>query len=322
MLDSLLQYIHQGAHHSTGAYPIGNTLDGHTVYEHFGLRYDMKGRTGNTWGKAGMGGLTGALMGGVGAAVMGGSWGDIGTASATAGFVGATMGGIEKLRQGGKIGGNASWMGALGAVPVVGMSGYFIYQGYKENGLTGARDAAVWDIATNAAVRKFGYKQLAHGELAIGATKNAIVSKGLLSHGVRFLGAGIGAQIGQSIGDSIGLPGASIAGAFAGAFVGAAPVKFMASHPFIAAGAMAVGGLAATGYGAYEVLKMGYAQKQSRKGIQTAGDLAAFNTMGANTMRSRAVQAIQKSHTNARQALGMEANFLAYPSRSYHSPYR
>ena len=96
----------------------------------------------------------------------------------------------------------------------------------------------------------------------------------------------------------------------------------MASHPFIAMGAAAVGGVAAAGYGAYEVLKMGYAQKQSRKGIQTAGDLAAFNTMGANTMRSRAVQAIQKSHTNARSALGGEANFMHYSSRNYHSPYR
>ena len=141
-------------------------------------------------------------------------------------------------------------------------------------------------------------------------------------HGARFLGAGIGAQIGQAIGDRIGVPGASIAGAFAGAFVGAAPMRFMAAHPIIGAGAVVAGGLAATGYGAYEVMKMGYAQKQSRRGIQTSGDLAAFMTQGANTMRARSVQAIQKSATNARSALGQEANFMHYPGRNYFSQYR
>ena len=322
MLNNILQYIHEGALGAVGAIPVGRVKGGGTIYDHVGQRYTLNPGGPATYGRSFGGGLSGALMGGLGTAALGGSWGDIGTAAATGGFAGAILQGLPKFADGGMSKSGASLLGtAMHLTPTLGMSGFFIYQGYKENGLTGARDAAVWDIATNAAVRKFGYQTI-HPEIGMGATAGAVMSKGMLSHGVRFLGAGIGAQVGQAIGDSIGLPGASMAGAFAGAYVGAAPIQFMTAHPFIAMGAAAVGGLAATGYGAYEVMKMGYAQKQSRRGIQTAGDLAAFNTAGANTMRARAVQAIQKSHSNARSALGQEANFNHYPSKNYFSRYR
>lgn len=74
--------------------------------------------------------------------------------------------------------------------------------------------------------------------------------------------------------------------------------------------------------GTYNILKMGYSHRQKQKRLQTDGDMSAFMTQGAFTMRERAVQAIQKSHLNARSALGQEANYMHNPQRSYSSPYR
>jgi len=325
-IHNFVSYVQEGAAHATGANPIGLVKGGGTLYEQMGYRYelDWKDKAGKprlaSKGAFFRGGFSGALAAGSMAAFSGGDASDIGTAAVGGGFLGAAISSRPSIGSGVKTG--IGWGGvALSTAPIVGFSGYAIYQGYKENGMAGARDAAVWDIATNAAVRKFAYQTI-HPEAAIGATQGAIISRGMLATGARFMGAGIGASIGQAIGDKIGLPGASIAGAFAGAYVGAAPLKFAGAHPIIGIGAVVAGGLAATGYGAYEVMKMGYAQKQSRKGIQTSGDLAAFMTAGANTMRARAVQAIQKSHTNGRSALGMEANFMSYSSRNYFSQYR
>lgn len=321
-IHNFVSYVQEGAAHATGANPIGLVKGGGTLYEQMGHRYEL-GWKGKTASKSAFfrGGFSGALAAGSLTAFSGGDASDVGSAAMGGGLLGAAISstphlGDKVVRTG------MGWGGvALSTAPIAAFSGYAIYQGYKDNGMTGARDAAIWDIATNAAVRKFAYTTI-HPEAAIGATQGAIISRGMLATGVRFMGAGIGASIGQAIGDKIGLPGASIAGAFAGAYVGADPLKFAAAHPIIGAGAVVAGGLAATGYGAYEVMKMGYAQKQSRKGIQTSGDLAAFMTAGANTMRARAVQAIQKSHTNGRSALGQEANFMSYSSRNYFSQYR
>lgn len=324
-LQGVSEYVQGGAMHAAGGMPVGKVAGGGTLYELMGTRFEVSSAKQFSKGAIFRSGLAGATAAGVATAIAGGDMSDVGTAAATGGFVGGMWGNRMKLNSAGAhLGavGQRTWAStAMHLLPTAGLSGYFVYQGYKENGLKGARDAAVWDVATNAAVAKFGYNTI-HAEAGIGATAGAVMSKGLLSHGARFLGAGIGAQVGQAIGDQIGLPGASIAGAFAGAFVGAAPIRFMASHPILAAGAVVAGGLAATGYGAYEVMKMGYAQKASRRGIQTAGDLAAFNTSGANTMRQRSVMAIQKSQTNARSALGQEGNFMHYPSKNYHSQYR
>ncbi len=125
-----------------------------------------------------------------------------------------------------------------------------------------------------------------------------------------------------------GQAGGTVLGAMAGTAIGTA-----VSNPIGLAAAGAVGlGVAATaataatatgiGYGTYSVLKAGYGHRQRQKQIHTSGSLAAFHTQSAQTMRSRAVQAISKSHHNGRSALGMEANYLHYPSKSYTSRWR
>ena len=313
-------YTQRGALHAMGAVPIGQTYKG-SLLQLAGARMEMGSLAGVGAGKMMRFGMVGALSAGSLALLSGSD--ESGQAAVTGGFTAAMLGARLPMLNASRMpgAGGTGWGRFLTPGLSIGMSSYFIYKGYEDNGLQGARDALVWDIATNAAVAKFGYKKI-HPELAIGASRGAVISRGMLTHAKLFLGAGIGAQVGQAIGDSIGIPGASIAGTFAGAYVGAAPVRFMASHPIIAAGAVVAGGLAATGYGAYEVMKMGYAHQQARKGIQTSGDLAAFMTVGANTMRERAVQAIQKSHMNARSALGQEANFMHYPGKNYFSKYR
>lgn len=78
----------------------------------------------------------------------------------------------------------------------------------------------------------------------------------------------------------------------------------------------------ATGNAVMGVLKKGYQYRQRQKSINTSGSMAAFNTSGAHTMRQRAVEAIHKSHLNARSALGNEAQFMHMPGRNYGSRYR
>lgn len=220
------------------------------------------------------------------------------------------------------------WTGYLSPGISLLTSGYFAYQGYQENGSKGLKDAVVWDVATNAAVNYHHYATatLSDGTIlkdqAMKASSLKLPKGGMLSMGARFAGAGIGASIGQAIGDATGLPGANLVGSFAGAYIGAAPIQFAARNPLLAGGGMIAAGVVAAAYGSYEIVKMGYAKRLAQRTIQTSGDTAAFMTSGANTMRARAVQAIQKSHMNARSALGQEANFMHYPSKNYFSSYR
>lgn len=92
--------------------------------------------------------------------------------------------------------------------------------------------------------------------------------------------------------------------------------------PYLLGGSIMAGGAYLAGRTAYSVVRAGYDYRQHQKSIQTSGDLMAFNTGAALTMRARAVQAIQNSHQNSRTALGQEAQFIHAPQRNYHSPYR
>jgi hypothetical protein len=220
----------------------------------------------------------------------------------------------QKLRKG--TGGGANLIGP-------GMSAYFVYKGYKEGGAKGAWDAAWWDIAVSSATVKHAFvAQKAASKLAA-AGPRGLPLRGLGLKGMaRGVGAGIGAEIGQQLGNATGLPFGSVVGAFAGASVGAAPLKFAASHPILIAGAAGVVGAVGVGFGGYQILKAGHRYAQRQRGIDTSGSLAAFITQNTTTMRSRAVQAMQRSHMNARSALGQEASFFHQPQRNYHSRYR
>ena len=220
--------------------------------------------------------------------------------------------------------------------------------GYADNGLQGVAAAAGTDVATHAALLRFHYapqaaamkKTGALGMVAAGAfsggswANTARYGAGLAAGGVGgFVGGAAGGALGGMIGGRAGNLVGNLGGTVAGAYASTAAATALASNPAgwivaggvgaMAAGAAAVvGSAAAVGYGTYSTLKAGYRHRQMQKSIHTSGSLAAFHTQGAQTMRQRAVQAIHKSHINARSALGQEANLMHMPSRNYHSKYR
>lgn len=292
---NLLDYAMQGAYHSMGFTPTGVTGTGEIIQEGFGLNVHQ-GRTID--GKR-VGHRRGKVVAPSDAWSKAGGWGKAGIL----GFHGFQ----------------------------VASTGYALYQGYQEDGISGAYQAGVWDLATNAAVARFAFSSPGHG----GGKGSGLLTRGsklpgtelrtggTLKYMGRYVGAGIGAAIGQEI---LGTPGA-----FIGGYIGAAPLaasaKILSSRGGIA-GAAAVAGAAGAywgGYGAYHVIKAAgqasYGYSQSLRGINTDGDMSAFMTRGAMTMRERAVQAMHKSHLNSRSALGQEANFL-HSNRNYHSRYR
>jgi len=222
----------------------------------------------------------------------------------------------------------------LGSAAGGAFSFYNVYSAGQEGGWTGAKDAAVWEVATASAVARFAYGALGtSGPSANIGFMSRIAQTGVKTAGARiafgggagiiggmarFAGAGIGASIGQA---ALGTPGA-----FIGGFIGAAPLRFAATNPLIAGGMAAVGVTAAASAavvkGSTAILRQGYQHRQRQRGIDTSGSMAAFMTQNAMTMRSRAVQAMHKSHLNARSALGQEAGFMHMPSKNYHSRYR
>lgn len=222
-------------------------------------------------------------------------------------------------------------MSALG----LGFTAMNVYGGYQEGGLGGAVDAAVWEAATASAAARFAYGSAgtagpSAGKGGLGARLGRLGQKtpgtklvfgggaGMISGMARFAGAGIGATVGQEL---LGTPGA-----FIGGFIGAAPLRFAATHPLVAGGMLATGVAAgaatAVVKGGAGLLRAGHAHRQNQRGIDTSGSMAAFMTQNAHTMRARAVQAMHKSHLNARSALGQEAGFMHMPSKNYHSRYR
>jgi len=137
------------------------------------------------------------------------------------------------------------------------------------------------------------------------------------------LGFGVGQSIGEGLGNmlfdgsyGLGLAG-GIMGAKVGAMVGAAATK---SGVGLALSAAAIGGTMIATEVVGDILKTGFKQTRNR-GLDFAGDLSAYNTNSAVTMRQRAVQSMHKSHLNARSALGQEASFQ-HMNRDYFAHYR
>ena len=202
------------------------------------------------------------------------------------------------------------------------MSGYFIYKGYQgemgpNSGWSGAMDMAVQDLAANIAIAGNLYPK----EKAL-STKGAVgkITRGrtlLDSHLLKFGTVSIGAYTGASIGQHV--MGGGPLGAFAGAAIGA---RIMRSPISALASTAIIGGGYVVGKGTYQLLKRGYRRSQEAKGLDTAGETSAFMTRGAVTMRARAMEAIHKSHLNARSALGQEATLMHMARKDYFSTYR
>jgi hypothetical protein len=85
------------------------------------------------------------------------------------------------------------------------------------------------------------------------------------------------------------------------------------SNPWTLPAAVALEGLfeiGMEGFTAYENFQKGIQTYHNKVGVPTQGNLAAFMTQGAWTSRQMAVQSIQKSHMNARSAMGNEAQYM------------
>lgn len=228
---------------------------------------------------------------------------------------GAKVGLAQGVGMGAIAGGSALWSAGT------------VYQGYQEEGLFGAGKALAFDAAVTGALFRSTH--------AWDPIKRTFIKSGFLARGAGALaGAGIAGGLGGALGSAVpfigpatGWAGAS-AGYFVGAHIGSAPIKFAMKHP-VALGAAAVagmgtaalGGAAALGYGTYHVLKAGYIHRRMQERVDTSGDLSAFMTQSAFTMRQRAAHAFRRSQLNARSALGQEANFL-HTQKNYFSRYR
>lgn len=159
-----------------------------------------------------------------------------------------------------------------------------------------------------------------------------------------YFGSGIGYDVGASVGGFvggmidenlegtgkfIGALGGALTGAEAGAYLlrGARQGAGMGIRAFSRAGAAIAGGAllyqgVSTAYrGLYATLKTGFQQKRKMRGLDFAGDPSQFYTQRATTMRQRAVQAMNRSHMNARSAFGQEAQ-LMHTHRDTFSTYR
>lgn len=190
------------------------------------------------------------------------------------------------------------------------MSGYFIAQGFNENGFAGAMDAYFLDVATSRSiVNEMGSTVVDKSAGTVSVTRRLGFFGGLA--------AGFGAFAGYEIGHSI----AGVPGGFVGAAGGGKAMALMARYPGVGI-PLAVGGYALKEAGEYAVnavshiVKEGYRRRKMRRRIDTGGDTAAFFTRNATTTRGRAFQAMRKSHLNARSALGMEAQ-MTHLNRSY-----
>jgi len=191
-------------------------------------------------------------------------------------------------------------------------SSYFMYAGYQENGMKGLYDALVLDLAASTSIANQAYSRQAIKGTE--ATYTRARTHWFGSQMLTGLATGLGAYAGAGIGQEIAGP----VGAFAGAFAGA---RLMRS-PLAALGTAAIiGGSTAIMKAGGTLLKSGYRRSQQNKMAHTAGSTAAFMTQGAVTMRQRAVQAMHKSHLNARSALGQEATLMHRPI-NYFSTYR
>ena len=144
-----------------------------------------------------------------------------------------------------------------------------------------------------------------------------------------YMGAGIGFSAGQSIGEGLGNmlfedgsnQGFGLAGGIFGARLGAqAGATMMRSIPALAASALVLGGAYMLADAGSDILKSGFKRTRSR-GLDFAGDVSAYNTNSAVTMRQRALQSMHKSHLNARSALGQEAS-ITHMNRDYFANYR
>lgn len=205
------------------------------------------------------------------------------------------------------------------------------YGAYTAGGVSAAGTYLMQEVAATGAATKAAYSTpgAAAGTMIPGTRVTTTMSRYMTRYaGASIGGMAVGGALSALVGEipGVGGPlsyGANIVGTFYGAKFGAAPLRMIGANPLLASGAALVGLGGAALYGTSQVskaiLQEGYSYSMQRQGIETSGSLAAFQTRGANTMRARAVQAIQRSHINSRSALGNEGALMHRPGRTYNS---
>jgi len=149
----------------------------------------------------------------------------------------------------------------------------------------------------------------------IGALAGASIGNALMS--------GLSSTVNQSLGfDLINQDIAGMFGYIFGAAGGAAVGAHLGSNLLrLGIAAAGIAAISSTVSSTYAHLEGGFAKAQKSKGLNFAGDTAAHFTQNAVTMRERALQAMNKSHMNARSAFGQEAN-IVHMNRDMFSHYK
>ena len=136
------------------------------------------------------------------------------------------------------------------------------------------------------------------------------------------IGANAGSMIGNMTGydleDNMSRIGGGFFGAVAGAKFGSYALSSVPRAIATGIGAMAVTSVASNTMSA---IQAGFENTMKNRGLNYAGETAAYFTQNAVTMRERAMQQIHKSHMNARSALGQEAS-LMHMNRDMFSQYK
>ena len=222
----------------------------------------------------------------------------------------------------------------------------FGIQAYNEGGL----DAMPKFIAQEIYANKYGLEASVSRE-GSKLVHNRFLGSALASRIGGTMGAymfsGIGFDIGGSVGEfaaglvsdkesvaSLGRMVGNLAGTSIGARIGAYAFSGGPAGGFLrGAGyaAVALGATAALSLGSsvvstafsgvYASLRTGFQNKRKMRGLDFAGDTSQMYTQRATTMRQRAVQAMNRSHMNARSAFGQEAQ-LMHTHRDNFSTYR
>lgn len=149
------------------------------------------------------------------------------------------------------------------------------------------------------------------GELIAGSISDSETLKSIGGTAGALIGTSGGARIGASL-----FSGASIGGGATAAIAGAA------KGGLAVAGLMLASTAVSTAFnGVYASLRTGFQNKRKMRGLDFAGDTAQMYTQRSTTMRQRAVQAMNRSHMNARSAFGQEAQ-LMHTHRDAFSTYR
>ena len=241
----------------------------------------------------------------------------------------------------------------MGALPL-GLTLLFGAQRYSEEGGIGLRNYVIEDLSANyygnqASLLKGTIQNLDKVAKLEGTTASVLSSQGIgVGTGYQatrsfagsktigmlapVLGGYMGAEAGGSLGESVGAGlgkmlgfgddmGAGLVGRIFGTVAGAKIGSSIALSPIrMGFGALAIGGMMSAVEVGSDILNSGFKNRRQR-GLDFAGDTAAFFNQAAVTMRQKSVQAMHKSHLNARSAFGQEANIVHF-NRDYFSNFR